>query len=251
MNKAQQWSTRALGAGLLAWMACTAADESARETREISQPFNEVRLAGDIDLELSQGDSVSLVIEAPKDELPSITSEIKDGVMTLRRSNSGAFSGLFSKHHPARALLTAKTLDRLDSDGSGSLHAADWTTQALHVRSAGSGDAKFERLTGEGFRCEMNGSGNVSVAGSVSNQRIRVSGSGSYRAAGLKSEAAVVTVLGSGTAELWAARTLEARVLGSGDVQYYGAPTVTKSVAGSGSVMSMGEKVSPVGEASR
>ena len=242
MNKAQQWSSRALGAGLLAWMACTAANEPARETREISQPFNEVRLAGDFDLELSQADAVSLVIEAPSEDLPTISSEVKDGVLTLRRSGSGFLSDLFGRHRAARALLSAKTLDRLVVDGSGTLHTAEWTSHALEVRSSGSGDAKLDHVTAERLRCEMNGSGNVLLAGSVSSQRVRLSGSGSYRAPDLKSEAATVLVIGSGIAELWAANTLDAHVVGSGDVRYYGTPTVKKTVTGSGSMTALGEK---------
>lgn len=247
MNQWQQWCARALGTGLVAWTACAAGDEPARETRQISQPFNEVRLIGDFDLELSQADTVSLVVEGPRDELPTIRSDVADGVLTLGRTDSGGltFSHWFSKHRAVRATLSAPAIDRLVVDGSGSVHAGTWTSHALELRTSGSGDTRLDHLTAERLHSELLGSGNILVAGSVASQRLRLAGSGSYRAPELKSDAAAVSITGSGTAELWVARTLDARVIGSGDVRYYGTPSVTRSVAGSGAVTAMGEKNSP------
>jgi hypothetical protein len=232
--------------GLLVWTGCAAADERVRETRDVSQAFDEVRLGGDVDLELSQGDAVSLVIEAPREDLSSIESEVKDGVLTLGRQDSGNwnFSRWFGRHPAARAFLTAPAIERLVVGGSGTAHAGTWSSHALEVRISGSGDVRFDRLTATRLRCDVVGSGKVVLAGSASNQRIRLAGSGDYRAANLKSQAATVSISGSGSAELWAERTLDARVVGSGDVRYYGTPTVTKSVSGSGSVTALGEKSS-------
>jgi hypothetical protein len=246
MTNRPRW-TLVLGAGLLVWSACALADEPVRETRELAQPFDEVRLDADIDLELSQGDAASLVIEAPREELASIKSEVKDGVLVLGRqdSRSSNFSWWLHLHHTPRALLSAPSIERLLVDGSGSVHAGALTAHALEVRSAGSGDVKIDRLAATRLRCDVAGSGKVVLAGSVTNQRIRLAGSGDYRAPDLKSETATVSVSGSGNAELWAERTLEARISGSGDLRYYGTPIVTKSVSGSGSVTALGDKKSP------
>jgi len=247
MKNGTRRSTLALGAGLLVWAAYALADEPARETRDVSQPFGEVRLDADIELELSQSDTVSLVIEAPRDELSSIRTEVNEGVLVLGRSNSGTwkFSGWFGRHRTPRALLSAPAIERLVVDGSGSVHAAAWASRALEVRISGSGDVKIDGLTATRLRCDLAGSGKALLTGAVANQRIRLSGSGDYRAPNLKSDAATVSVSGSGDSEVWAERTLDARISGSGDLRYYGTPAVTKSVSGSGSVTALGEKRSP------
>jgi Putative auto-transporter adhesin, head GIN domain len=247
MIKNRRRSTLVLGAGLLVWTACAVADEPVRQAREISQPFDEVRLDADIDLELSQSDSVSLVIEAPREELTNIRSEVKDGVLVLERpdSPSSNFSSWFRRHQRPRALLSAPSIERLVVDGSGNAHAGTLTSHAFEIRISGSGDVKIDRLAATRLRCDVAGSGKVVLAGSVTNQRVRLSGSGDYRAADLKSEAATLSVSGSGDAELWAERTLDARISGSGDLRYYGTPIVTKSVSGSGSVTAMGDKKGP------
>jgi len=97
----RNWRQRAAllaGTGLTAWVACAAADERVRETRNIEEPFSQVRLAGNFDLELTQSDAISLVIEAAPEDLPNIRSDVDKGVLTVRRVDDGAlnFFGWFS-----------------------------------------------------------------------------------------------------------------------------------------------------------
>jgi hypothetical protein len=104
---------------------------------------------------------------------------------------------------------------------------------------------KLDRLKAARFSCEVDGSGDVLLAGAVYNQRIVLSGSGRYRASDLKRQTATVTINGSAEVELWAEHKLDARISGSGDVRYYGAPAVTQSVSGSGRLTSLGAKNAP------
>ena len=248
----RKWRRRAAllaGTGLIAWVACAAADERVRETRNIEQPFSQVRLAGNFDLELTQSDAISLVIEAAPEDLPNIRSDVDKGVLTVRRVDDGPlnFFGWFSRHRAAaaRVLLSARAIDRLTLDGAGHIHAGPWTSESLEVRVSGAGDVKLDRLKAARFSCEVDGSGDVLLAGAVYNQRIVLSGSGRYRASDLKSQTATVTINGSAEVELWAEHKLDARISGSGDVRYYGAPAVTQSVSGSGRLTSLGAKNTP------
>jgi hypothetical protein len=236
----------ALGASLAAWSAGAAAD-TVRESRTVAQPFSEVRLEGSFDLELTQSDTVSLAIESTREDLPTIRSEVRDGVLTLRREDSGAlgFFRSWSHRQPARVLLSAKAIERLFVDGAGDAHVGDWKADSLEVYISGAGDVKVDRLTAVRFSCDVSGSGDVALAGSVTRQRIRLSGSADYRAPDLRSQTASVSISGSGDAVLWVERTLEARIRGSGDVRYYGTPTVTQSVSGSGSVTGLGARNAP------
>jgi hypothetical protein len=65
---------------------------------------------------------------------------------------------------------------------------------------------------------------------------IHVSGSGSYRAEGLRSQDVAITVSGAGGAVVHAERTLDAHISGSGSVEYIGNPLLTKQLSGSGSI---------------
>jgi hypothetical protein len=235
------------GASLIACAAGAAADEVVRQNRDIAQPFTEVRLVGGFDLELTQSDAVSLVIEAAQEDLSHIRSDVKDGVLTLLREDSGllSFSRWFSRHSTPRAFLSTKALNRLTLDGSGSIHAVAWSSDALRARIAGSGDLKFDALRAAHFTCDIAGSGDAVVAGSVTSQKVQIAGSGRYSAADLKSQTASVSISGSGNADLWAERTLDVRIAGSGDVRYHGTPAVTQSLSGSGHLTSLGARNAP------
>jgi hypothetical protein len=246
------WRQRAAllaGAGLIVWVACAAAVERVRETRNIQQPFSEVRLMGAFDLELTQSDTVSLVIEAAPEDLLRIRSDVDNGVLTVRRVDDGPlnFFGWFSRHRAAaaRVFLSARAIDRLTLDGAGNIHAGPWTSEALEVRVSGAGDVKLDRLKTARFSCELDGSGDVLVAGAAYTQKILLSGSGRYRASDLKSQVATVTINGSADVELWVEHKLDARISGSGDVRYYGAPAVTQSVSGSGRLTNLGARNAP------
>jgi hypothetical protein len=230
------------------WMAATlvtgaAADEPVSEARDVSQPFTEVRLT-EFELELTQGDAVSLTIEAPRADLPLIRSDVSNGVLTLRWEETGplGFLGWHSRHRRARVRLTAKSIERLVVAGSGSVHSGSWTSPALELSISGSGAVKLDRLRAARLTCDVTGGGDIQLAGSATHQKIRISGSGNYLAPELMSQSASASITGSGKAELWVQRTLHASITGSGDVRYYGTPTLTQSVSGSGRVTSLGAK---------
>ena len=248
MENRRATTVRAVGASLIALSAWAAADEPVREARTISQPFNEVRLRGSIDLELTQSDNVSLAIEAPRDDLPHIKSEVHDGVLTLNQDGSGSLNVFtwFSRHPTPRAFLSVKAIDRLAVNGSGNIHAGAWRAPAtLEVRVAGASNVAFDRLEAERFNCSISGSGNIRLTGSVTTQDIRISGSGNYQAPDFRSQTTSVSISGSGDIAIWAERALDARITGSGQVRYYGSPALTQSVAGSGGLTSLGAKPSP------
>jgi Putative auto-transporter adhesin, head GIN domain len=243
MQNWNRWMVHAIGASAIAWATCAAAEERVRETRTIAPPFSEVRLIGALDLQLTQSDAASLVIEADRGELSHVKSEVHEGVLTLRLDDDGARRrlGFFARHSAPRALLSAKAIDRLAVEGSGDVGAGAWTfPSAFELRVAGSGDVKFDHLAAEQLTCSIAGSGNIELAGSTTGQDVRISGSGSYHAAHLKSQTASVSVVGSGDAELWAERVLEVRIAGSGEVRYYGSPALKQSVLGSGSLTALG-----------
>ncbi len=261
MKRLQWLAPSLIGATLIG----ASADEPVHETRDVLQPFNEVHVAGDFDLEITQGDTVSLSIDAPREDLLHIGTDVMDGVLTLRWEEPWSFKfwGWFS-HSTPRARLSAKAIDRLTVTGSGHIHSGSWSTEALDVRISGSGTVELEALKAASLRCDVSGSGTVKldglraarlscdvagsghvlVAGSATHQRIRISGSGDYLAKELDSQTAYASISGSGDAELWVQRTLDAHVTGSGSVRYYGAPTLRQSVSGSGRVASLGPKES-------
>ena len=248
MANRRRWMVGMAGAAAIALATCAAADERVRETRTMTEAFGEVRLVGALDLQLTQSDATSLAIEADRQELPHVKSEVRDGVLTLSLEQNWphAFLGFFSRHSAPRAFLSARAINRLVVQGSGEVDAGAWSFEsAFEVRIEGSSKVRFDHVAAQQLTCSIAGSGDISLAGSTTAQEIRISGSGDYRAPDLKSQTASVSINGSGDVELWVERALKARIAGSGDVRYYGSPTLQQSVFGSGNLRSLGAKRSP------
>ena len=104
---------------------------------------------------------------------------------------------------------------------------------------SGSGDVILGDVRTEHLEVAIAGSGDVWVAGVTAEQEIRLSGSGSYDAAELGSQAAKIKIAGSGDAEIHATETLNAQLSGSGEIKYRGKPNITSRVSGSGGLIAL------------
>lgn len=207
------------------------------EEREVSD-FDQVLLAGSGTVQIIQGDSESLVIEAEDSVMPLIESTVENGVLTLsQRSNLS-----ISLTRPIKYTVTMIDISGLEITGSGDMNSERVDANIISFVVTGSGGINIDELDADSIDARISGSGDVTLVGDVADQVVEISGSGAYQAADLRSGTAVVTVGGSGNASVWVDTTLDITVSGSGDVSYYGDPILTQSVSGSGQVRSLGAK---------
>jgi hypothetical protein len=88
----------------------------------------------------------------------------------------------------------------------------------------------------------LNSAGSITISGTAEEQKIVLSGVGSYDASNLQSLQASVTLSGAGSAELWVTDSLDATVSGVGSVSYYGSPSVSQNISGVGSISHEGNR---------
>ena len=181
------------------------------ETRDATG-FSEVRLTGDGDLVIEQTGAESLAVEAEENLLPLLETDVRDGVLYLGVKPGVAIDAT----RPVRYRVTAKDLTRIGITGSGKCSATKLSTG---------------RLT-----ADVSGSGRAVLAGRADDVDLRISGSGSFDAGGLRSKSVRVSISGSGSATVNAADQLEANISGSGSVRYAGDPRVQQRISGSGVV---------------
>jgi hypothetical protein len=204
--------------------------------------FKSVRLIGSADLVLTQADTPALSVEADKNTLQYLKTEVRGDELTLIY-DPGSGIHWFSSGKGPRFLLSAKSLDRLSTSGSGDVKSDSFTIPGdFEISVSGSSDVQFGALAARKLLVRITGSGDVQLAGGVLEQNVRIAGSGDYRSGALQSASATIQIGGSGDATLWARDNLSIKIAGSGDVKYYGRPTISKSIAGSGSVTGLGDK---------
>jgi hypothetical protein len=181
------------------------------ETRTV-EPFTTIRfsrIGGN--LEIERTGTAGLTVTAEDNVLPLLTSEVKDGTLTLSIAKGKGFSGKQPTYK-----ITVGDLREVDVAGSGRLDAT--------------------KLQGAALTVSMSGSGTGKLAGQVDDLRLTVTGSGSCNAGDLQAKRAKATVTGSGDLTVNASDELDAEVSGSGSIRYVGSPKLKSDVSGSGSI---------------
>jgi hypothetical protein len=124
----------------MAGTACQAAAETARENRPVGGIDSIVlRVPGNARVE--QGGRESLVIEADKDVLPKLRTEVRGGVLYIEANQS------FSTRDPIRFRITVTRLSALASEGGGEVMLGRFELPRLDLKLSGSGTVKKDPAT--------------------------------------------------------------------------------------------------------
>jgi hypothetical protein len=122
--------------------------------------------------------------------------------------------------------------------GSGTVNLKESVTaRKLDIEMAGSGTLNASALSGETFKGNIAGSGEINLGGRMTSASFEIAGSGTVHAFDLQAEDVKCEIAGSGNLEIYANSRIQANVAGSGKVRYRGTPSnVDTDIAGSGSV---------------
>lgn len=217
------------------WKSVSGSGTIKSETRAVSG-FTGVALSLDALVEIQQGGSEGVTVEADDNLLPLVETVVENGTLKIRAATR--IASLSTRN--MKIIVYAKTIDSLAIAGSGEMRAETLKASALKTSIAGSGDIKIKSLDAGALTVKIAGSGDFGAAGRASSMGASIAGSGDIKAGNLDTKAVEVSIAGSGDATVWARDTLKVKVAGSGDVKYYGDAEVKKSIGGSGSVKRLG-----------
>lgn len=212
----------------------TLSGEIKKESRDLTG-FTGIELAVPADLFLTQGEGYSLTIEADKDILDIIETEVRGTNLRIKTER-----GLWNwRNAKIKIYITMPEVENLSISGSGDIKAVtSIVSQTLTTRISGSGDINIPNLKVNSFSGTVSGSGDIDISGEdvASDVNLRVSGSGDIKIKGIMFSEGEVAVSGSGDIYLEVKDNLKARVAGSGNVVYGGNPLIDAKVSGSGKV---------------
>lgn len=221
----------ACGMGLVVGSGSTETEE-----REISN-VEGVTLASVGDLRITQGDEEKLVITGDGNVLPLITTEVRNGVLTIG-SKSTLWVPVITR---LRYDLTVRDLNSLHLSGAGNAEMDGLETGDLDLAVSGAGNLAIKNLQADQVTAHLSGVGNVELSGKAARQVVTLSGAGNYSGAELETGAADVSLSGLGNATVWATESLDATISGAGNIEYYGDPEVNSKVSGLGDVSGKGD----------
>jgi hypothetical protein len=202
------------------------------ETRAVAG-FSSISFALPGQLELTQGDTETLVITADDNVLREIETVVEKGSLQIRFVKKN----LSTKNVDIRIKVTARTLEHIAVGGSGDIRSGALKAGKLSLSVGGSGNLTIASLVAGDVSAQVGGSGNITVkGGSAETLSASVGGSGNIVAGKLAARRASANIGGSGNAIVWASESLSANVAGSGNVDYYGDAKVSRAIVGSGGV---------------
>lgn len=206
------------------------AAEMVREERGV-HGFHTVVLMTAGDLQVTQGDRESLIVEADAGVIANIVSVVRNGVLYIEGNATPIVTQL-----PIRFTLSVRELRALRAFATGAVLLKGIRGQTLSIDASGSSNIDGSHLDLGDLRLASSGSGNVSLQGRAKRQEARISGAGSYSAAQLVSQQATISLSGAGNASVNASQTLDVEISGSGDVSYSADPVLEQRITGAGSL---------------
>jgi hypothetical protein len=257
---------------LLLGVICAQAQN--RETRNVGN-FTKIAFRVPGKLYLKQGSPQKVEIEADKDILKEIETEIEGNKLVIEKE--GKWMDWKSDDKDIKIYITVPTIEGVSVSGSGEvLGQTKITGTDLDLNVSGSGNLTLDieasgnvegnvsgsgdiNLTGKCKSYEsdvsgsgkvdldlaiqnkadfsVSGSGKIEAKGSAENVEAAISGSGKVLAANLETNRCDVKISGSGDVEINVKSELDANITGSGSVQYKGNPSkVNSHASGSGKV---------------
>lgn len=217
-------------------MALTACSSPYQTRSDDVSGFNRVSIETFGEFIIEQGDEESLAIEAPRDYLRYITSEVKNETLIIS-TRRGFIGGPVRR---ATFMITVKDLEDISLSGAGAIKVFTLETDTLDINLIGAGSIEIDELTAERLEVNLASAGAIIIAGTVEKQDIKLTGVGSYEGGDLQSEDADIYLTGAGSAVVWVEDDLDVEITGVGSVSYFGSPDVYQDISGIGSINSRG-----------
>jgi Putative auto-transporter adhesin, head GIN domain len=209
------------------------------QTREVSD-FTSIEMDYPAQVFITQGESVSVKVEAEDNLLPGLQTRVSNGTLEIfYKVDDG------KRVNPTKAIkvtIVAKDLKEVDFNSAGELTIDGLETDELDISVSGAGNLKLNDITAKDLSVDLSGAGNTTASGVADNLNVIISGFGSFNGKDLHNKSADVNLSGAGSATVWVDDQLDATISGAGSVNYYGSPNVTKQISGIGDVSKSGDK---------
>jgi hypothetical protein len=190
------------------------------ETERNVGSFTGVSTSSAIDVVLSQGDKISVTVEADENLHEYIMTEVKDG--TLRVYTKEGIS--IREAEMRKVHVTMQEINFIGSSSAGDVFGqTPVKTEKLKLTASSAGDIKIE-VYAKTIDANASSSGDLTLTGEADVLDATLSSAGDLNAYNLKVKEADINVSSAGGADIWVTEKLTARASSAGDVNYKGDP---------------------------
>lgn len=193
--------------------------------------FQAIKVSGGIDVELSQGNTLKLQVEADENLIALIRTEVKDGVLNIYPSESIRDAKTLKIH------LTFQQMDAITASGGCDIESMQKLSFAtLKVDLSGGCDIELS-CKADKLVCKQSGGCDAKFIGEAETGNFDVSGGCDVDAKELKLRNCTVDATGGSDVSIYATGELTLKASGASDISYYGKPAkVIKNATGSSDI---------------
>lgn len=215
--------------------------ESSEKTYQLAD-FDEIATSGPQDVVVTQGDTFAVRAEGSPEALALLEPVVVNGRLTIQPAK-GFNWGNWPRLASATYYVTLPRLDAVAVAGSGDISVDRIEGESFDAQLAGSGSLAIATMKVDRANFALGaagGSGDVVASGTARETHVSIAGSGEVKAAGLHSDAASVSIMGSGDVALTVEKDAKISIAGSGDVDISGPARCSVNQMGSGDVRCTG-----------
>jgi hypothetical protein len=180
--------------------------------------FTGVKVSTGIDVFLSQGNKMSITVEADENLHEYIQTEVKGDVLNVYTDAN------IRKAKMKRVYVTMKEIDYLSTSSAGDMIGeTPIKTDNLKLNASSAGDIKLE-VYAKNVEADISSSGDMTLSGEADMFEADLSSAGDLNAYNFKIREADISVSSAGNADIYVTERLKARASSAGDVKYKGNP---------------------------
>lgn len=195
----------------------------AKETRDITT-FEKVTVNGNFEVTLVSGDAGTIKLEGEDNLLALITTEVKNGTLTIDSKHSQFLKP--SRNKTITIKVPVQSITEVVLNGSGTINVKKRIKNDIKAVVDGSGSINLTTSNND-VAAWVLGSGEINIEGKTQTLDCRVIGSGTVVATSLEANYVSALVSGCGDVKANSIKSIKGRISGSGNIAFAGEPVET------------------------
>lgn len=221
--------------------------------------FTEFASGGNTSIEISQGDTEYLRVEADAEVMKRIkVDQTGKRVSIWVKSNGGFLTWFGHNNNPVRVVLRVKQLEylemsggaratlgnlqgekfQLNNSGAGNVNFAALNAKLLKMELSGAANVRIESVNSQSQEFHLSGASNIEIKAASNSQDLGVSASGAsnFRGKNLTVKKADLGASGASQIDVSVTEIVTAEASGASSIDYYGNPKAKTNTSGASHV---------------
>ncbi|HMD00084.1 MAG TPA: head GIN domain-containing protein [Ferruginibacter sp.] len=194
--------------------------------------FSKISVSAGIDVELSQGTTTEVNVEADDNVIRFISADVSGDELTIGLNGHYSFSNCHMKVY-----VTSPMISGIRTSGGSQVNIKGVLKSDNSISCKASNGSTIEgEFDAPDVSASASGGATVEISGRTKNLNVSASNGSSVKAEDLRSENVTVEASGGATANVQASYNIDAKAHNGASINYYGEAAVVKKVSGGGSV---------------